>query len=141
MSPRSFARPVARLLRTKASRPMKSTAMSPNDPVSRAGQASANVTPVSSVRMSMRPGDIRHRGAERGERADHARRVGGCGIHPEVEVARGARTAMMREGVRPDDQEPDLSGDERAQQIDKVRVHRGSSRSTATARRTTARPA
>ena len=30
MSPRSFARPVARLLRMKASRPMKSTATSPN---------------------------------------------------------------------------------------------------------------
>ena len=56
MSPRSLGRPVARLLRTKAARPMTSTSMPPNGPRARSGQASANVRPVRSVRMSMRPG-------------------------------------------------------------------------------------
>ena len=56
MSPRSLARPVARLLRMKASRPMKSTATSPNGRWRRPGHASPKVMPVRSVRMSMRPG-------------------------------------------------------------------------------------
>jgi ATP-binding cassette subfamily B protein len=55
-SPRSLGRPVARLLRMKSSRPMKSTSTSPNGWRTRRGQASANVRPVRSVRRSMRPG-------------------------------------------------------------------------------------
>src|SRR5690606_26835450 len=56
VSARSFVRPVARLFRMKASRPMKSTSRSPKARLTRSGHASAKVRPVSSVRMSMRPG-------------------------------------------------------------------------------------
>lgn len=56
MSSKSFARPVARLLRMNASRPMKSATISPNRPGSRVRHASSNVSAVSSVSRSMRPG-------------------------------------------------------------------------------------
>jgi hypothetical protein len=55
MSPRSFGRPVPRLLRMNASGPMKSTSTSPQGRRVLFGHASANVRPVSSVRMSIRP--------------------------------------------------------------------------------------
>ena len=64
------------------------------------------------------------RRAKGGERAHHARGVFGRRIDPQIEITGGARTAVQREGVCPHDEKADVSGDERAQQIDKVRVHR-----------------
>ncbi|MEO6212333.1 MAG: hypothetical protein ABIP65_01780 [Vicinamibacterales bacterium] len=55
-SPRSRARPVARLFWMKASRPITSTATVPNVARVRPGHASSNVTPDNSVSRSIRTG-------------------------------------------------------------------------------------
>ncbi len=53
-SPRSFALPLARLLRMNAARPTNGTRSSPNRSSTRSSQASSKVTPLTLVRMSMR---------------------------------------------------------------------------------------
>src|SRR5262249_11964977 len=56
MSPRSFARPVARLFWMNSARPMTGTVTSPNGRSMCPGHAFSNVSPDSSVRTSIRPG-------------------------------------------------------------------------------------
>lgn len=62
----------------------------------------------------VRSGKIRlrqgvERGTERAERRMHATGILGCGIDPEIQVARGARLRVSRHGIGADDQKADLS--------------------------------
>ena len=96
---------------------MKSTSRPANEPRTRPGHASANASPVSSVRMSIHRGgspnligdawagevglcNLGHRRTERPKRVHDPRRVVGGGINPDVEVARRPRFAMQAQGVQ-----------------------------------------
>lgn len=157
MSPRSFARPVARLLRMKSSRPRKSTVRLPKRPGSRERHAS-EMEPGqfrqhidadwrhADLEHEAGPGeisrrDVAQRGAKRLQRAHHPRGVLRFGFYPHVEGAGGPGAAVVRQCVGAHDEEPDVSADERAQQIDKVRVHRHCAPPTPTVRPTGATPA
>ena len=61
-------------------------------------------------------------------------------LDPDVEVAGCARPAVKAEGVRPYDQETDVSCGERSQQIDKVRIHRSARRAGAIVPGSVSRP-
>ena len=66
------------------------------------------------------------------ERAYHAVRILRRRLDPHIEIAGGPRLGVEGERVRSDDQKADVSVDERAQQIDKVLVHRETARADAT---------
>jgi hypothetical protein len=76
-------------------------------------------------------GNVRKRRAKCGERVHNAHGIVWRRVNPHIQVARGAWTTVQRECICPDDEEPNVSGDERAQQIDKVLVHRAARRAGA----------
>ena len=111
ISPRSFGRPVARLIDATWREP---------DLV---GDAFAR-------KIGFR--DVGCWRSERPKGAHDASSIVRCGVDPDIKVPGRARAAMKRERVGAHHEKADVSGDERAQQIDKIRVHRSCLRAGAT---------
>lgn len=97
-SAKSFNRPLARLFRTNADRPMNGTSTPSKSSSTRSSQASAKVTPETPVRMSIRKGGKPHRATMSGRIKSSGRICSVSSGAPNAAMAVHTRLAFSIDG-------------------------------------------